>query len=147
MAKNTYKKATNKQKPKGSKVNLPSISIFRDPRLKLAFGLSTLGVSVFLFFSFLSFLFNGEQDQIVNETLGQNNIIDSGKESANWLGVLGGYISNKFIHDWFGISSFLFVPILGITGYQIVYKKTVKFFPRLIRMSSFLLFWISITIG
>lgn len=147
MAGNTYK--NEPKKTRRTKVNTPNVnlSFFRDPRLKLAFGLITLGLSVFLFFSFFSYLFTGKADQVVMEEIGNQSIVESGEESSNWLGALGVILSHKFIYDWFGISSFLFVPILFITGYQIVYKKTVAIFPRLLRASSFLLFWISFTLG
>src|SRR5690606_26128031 len=43
----------------------------------------------------------------------------------NKLGKFGALLANQFIYNWFGVSSFLFVLILFVTGYKLLYKRSL----------------------
>ncbi len=110
---------------------------FTDERTRIITGFLLLSFSIFLTLAFTSFFFTWQEDQsellqkstweyifsstkeVVDPALSQETIetIEQVKyETQNWGGKLGAVVSKKFIHDWFGLSSFLFVFILIIVG-------------------------------
>ncbi len=149
MAKNTLRqnnpKKENETTPKPSK---PLLKGFRwDRRFQLTFGFLLLFSSFFLAISFISYLFTGKADQSIVESLWGASVRESGAEAENWLGLVGALISHWFIYKWFGIASFLFTPILFLSGYKIVFRR--ELFP-ISSLTSFCLFaalWISFLLG
>ena len=92
MAENTYKSNTFKkpEKEKKSKSKSKSrfnLDFFKDPRFHLALGFFLLIVSFFLFTAFISYLFTGKADQSIVEGLSDGSMVESGKETDNWLGL------------------------------------------------------------
>ena len=112
---------------------------FKDERTRIITGILLISIGVFLALSFTSFMFTWNIDQ--SELLHKStwNIVFSSNENAidpalkessnslylvepedqeiqNWGGKLGAIVSMKFIHDWFGVSSFLFVLICVFSG-------------------------------
>ncbi|MEJ0056244.1 MAG: DNA translocase FtsK 4TM domain-containing protein [Bacteroidota bacterium] len=68
---------------------------------------------MFLVTAFISYLFTGKADQSVVEGWADSTMIESGKETDNWLGFFGAVTSHYFIFRWFGISAF-FIPAIII---------------------------------
>ena len=154
MAENTYKAKSKKEKKSSkSKTKSPgknfslSISFLSDPRFKLVVGLFLLLFSISLLASFFSYLITGKEDQSIVESRWVGSVVEEGQNVKNIMGLIGAQLSYVFIFKWFGIASFLFIPILAITGYKIVFKKEVPFLPSLIKASLFLIFWISVGMG
>lgn len=152
MAENTYKKSSKKAPAtvkEKSAPRLPAISLgfFKDKRFHLASGIFIIVCSVSMLIAFISYLFTGVNDQSVIESLTETSVTESGKEIQNWLGVIGAYISHYFIFKWFGIASFLFIPILFLTGTRIVLKRHLLPFGRIVSLSLFFLFWIDLCLG
>src|SRR4051812_36178406 len=114
MAQNTYKSNTFK-KPEKEKKGKSSKSKFnfdflKDPRLKLAAGFFFLIAATYLFLALFSYLFTGKADQSVVQSLGDSTILESGRETQNWLGLYGAVTSHYFIFEWFGIAAFFIPP-------------------------------------
>src|SRR6185312_15059759 len=119
MAENTYKKNTpkpkeekeqkekggrkSKAKKSGAKLNL---EFLQDKRLHLAVGSFLMLFSFCLVIAFVSYLFTIDNDQSIVESLFSGSIIESGKETRNWLGLTGAVLSYYFIYKWFGIAAF-----------------------------------------
>ncbi len=146
MAKNTFK--TNnfkKEEPAKEKTSLPNI--FKDKRTHLVFGFFLLILSIFLFISFISYLFSGKADQSVVESFMDTGIRASGSEIRNLLGLLGAVTSHYFIFKWFGISCLLVPPFLFIIGFKVVFGKTLLPPLRVLSFSLFFIFWISLLLG
>jgi len=129
---------------------------YSDERTRIITGLVLISLAVFFTLSFTSFMFTWQQDQ--SDLLQKSSwefIFSSPEKTAidpalknslntietvenepraiqNWGGKLGALVSKKFIHDWFGVSSFLFIFILVIVGLHffkikiIPVKKAVK---------------------
>src|SRR5882672_7640747 len=99
MAENTYKSNTFKKPEKEKKTKGPrtksrfNLDFFKDPRFHLALGFFLLIVSLFLVTAFISYLFTGKADQSVVKDLDFTNLLESGKEADNWLGVLGAWLA------------------------------------------------------
>jgi S-DNA-T family DNA segregation ATPase FtsK/SpoIIIE len=155
--------AKNLSKPQNAPKNIPkqetpeekSLKIpfrlqffsFSDRRLHLAGGFLLLFFSLFLTFAFISYLFTGRADHSVVTSLFEGSLRESGRESENWLGLSGALISDLFIFRLFGISSFLVIPVLFLTGYKIVFKKELFPIGSFARFSLFVLFWVSFLLG
>jgi len=152
MAENTYKKPSKKAPTPAKEKSAPRIPSIRlgflkDKRFHLASGIFIIVCSVSMLIAFTSYLFTGVNDQSIIESLTEASVTESGKEVQNWLGVSGAYISHYFIFRWFGIASFLFIPILFLTGTRIVLKRHLLPFGRIVSLSLFFLFWIDLCLG
>lgn len=77
--------------------------------------------SIGLLLAFVSFFIHGHQDQnIVDE------LADRSESAQNWLGKIGAYLADIFIHKGFGAASFLFVKLFFITGTYLVLDLPLK---------------------
>jgi len=157
MAENTYRKPKEapekKNKRKGEKTESePKKPIFnteflQDRRFQLIAGFSLILFSLFMFLSFLSFLFTGFNDQSVVESFLGVTIMDSGREIQNWLGLSGALLAHFFIYKWFGIAAFLVVPIVFLWGFKVIFQKELLNIAVAIRTNIFFILWISLSLG
>jgi DNA segregation ATPase FtsK/SpoIIIE, S-DNA-T family len=153
MAENTYKSNTfkkpekeKKSKSAKSKTRL-NFDFIKDPRFALAAGFFLLITSLYLFTSFLSYLFTGKADQSVMEALWSTNIAESGREVDNWLGLYGAVTSHFLIFKWLGVSAFFIPPLLFLVGFKLVFKRElVSIFSAFI-LSVFAGLWLSLLLG
>lgn len=151
MAKNTYKsdtfKTTEKEKKGKGKSRKFTLSFFKDPRFRLAFGFFIILLSFFLFISFLSYMFTGKADQSVVEAYRNASLLESGKEAANWLKLYGALTSHYFIYRWFGISAFFIPPLLLAWGFKITFNRSILPFVSVLVFCTFSTFWLSLLLG
>lgn len=134
---NTFKKPEKEKKGKSSKSKF-SLQFLKDPRFKLAIGFFLMFVGISLFLALFSYLFSWQADEsVVQSTLSPDDpsdVIDSGREAQNWLGLYGAISSHFFIKRWFGISAFFIPPLLFLVGFKIVFNR------ELLRIFSFSIF-------
>ncbi len=122
--KSSKAKSSSKKKKSGSGSWLKSIvRFFRDERFKVSFGVFLIAFAIILCLSFTSYFFTWKSDQSlidvsIGKLLGKNSF-----QVENWVGKLGAILSNKFIHDWFGIASFSFVVIFAVFGFNLLNVK------------------------
>jgi S-DNA-T family DNA segregation ATPase FtsK/SpoIIIE len=120
-----------------------------DNRLNFWLGIFLIFFTFFLLISFVSYLFTGAADQDVV----QSSVMESMKEKAekpdNILGFVGAKISHWFIYLWFGVSSFLLIPPLFLTGFRWVFKEDLYKLNlyRKVLSSLFYTFFISLLLG
>ncbi|HYG18986.1 MAG TPA: DNA translocase FtsK 4TM domain-containing protein [Ohtaekwangia sp.] len=155
MAQNTYKSNTFKKpekdkKGKSSKKKF-SFQFVKDPRFKLAIGFFMMIAGVAMFLALFSYLFSWQADEsVVQSTLnpdGTSSLLDSGRETENWLGLYGAITSHFFIKRWFGIAAFLIPPLLFLVGFKIVFNRELL---RIFSYSIFAIFfglWLSLLLG
>lgn len=106
MSENRFKKKQKDKKPrKPFKFKLKPRFI-SDPRFHLACGLFFIVLALFLFISFTSYLFTGDEDQSVVQAFWDINIKEDGQEAKNLLGLLGASLSYLLVYKWFGVASF-----------------------------------------
>jgi DNA segregation ATPase FtsK/SpoIIIE, S-DNA-T family len=145
---NTFKKPEKERKAKQSKSKFSdNFSFFQDPRLPLAFGFFLIIVSLYLFTAFLSYLFTGKADQSVAEALWTTNILESGKEAENWLGLYGAITSHFLIFKWMGISAFFIPPVFFLVGFKMVFKQELLPVFSAFIFSVFAGLWLSLLLG
>ncbi|MFM9840239.1 MAG: DNA translocase FtsK 4TM domain-containing protein [Cyclobacteriaceae bacterium] len=153
MAENTYKSNTFKKPEKEKKAKTSKskfkfdFAFFRDPRLALAVGFFLIIVALYLFTAFLSYLFTGKADQSVVEALWSTNILESGKEAENVLGLYGAVTSHFLIFKWMGISAFFIPPILFLLGFKLVFKRELLPIFSVFIFSAFAGLWLSLLLG
>ncbi len=160
MAENTYKKPKPEQKKEKNretkgrdkeKVKKPGLKLnlefLKDKRLHLVVGSFLILFSFCLVIAFISYLFAIDNDQSVVESLFDSSITESGRDVRNWLGLTGAVISYFFIFKWFGIASFLFIPLMFFAGYRIVFGQHLVPFQRAVILTFFLIFFISLMLG
>jgi len=98
-------------------------SFAEDDKVHRIVGLFCLLTSVYMLIAFTSFLFTWQVDQsIVSGGNWINKLFDPKVIVENQLGKIGAMISYLFIHNWFGIPSFVFVAIFFLTGMRILFK-------------------------
>jgi DNA segregation ATPase FtsK/SpoIIIE, S-DNA-T family len=158
MAKNTFKENTFKKdneikKPAdaGSATVAPKVKrtfkLKPDRRLELTGGFLLMFISLFLAVAFISYLFTGKADQSVVDAVFDTSVRESGAEAENWMRLTGAVVSHIFIFKWFGIASFLFVPVFFFVGYKIVFKRELFPVNRLTKFSLFTIIWLSFLLG
>ena len=115
-------KKNDKQPKQPGKIAL----FFKSEMTYFFMGLFLLLFSIFLSFSFLSFLFTGSYDQSFVENSSLTDVFSLRGEIRNWTGALGAYLSDFFINKGFGISSF----IMLVFAFQLALNMMkVKSFP------------------
>ena len=148
MARNTYKKkaGTKKRGKRGKRQGTP---FFKDRRFHLAVGFLLMGISIFLFISFISFLFTGKADQslIGSVELNWQSLKSIGPQVQNWLGLLGAVSGYVFIYRWFGISAFVIPLIIFLLGARMVFKKDLLPWGPTLKFSLFIVFWLGLLLG
>ena len=145
---NTFKKPEKEKRSKGAKSKSRfNLDFFRDPRFHLALGFFLLITSLFLVTAFISYLFTGKADQSVVEGLGDAAILESGRETDNWLGLWGAITSHYFIFRWFGISAFFIPPLLFLVGFRLIFNRTLLSFFSAFTFSLFAGLWLSLLMG
>ena len=109
------KSGKEKKKDKGSPGFFKRVKLlFEDERVPRIMGLTLMFVSFLLLVSFVSFLFYWKGDQFIPE----------GEVAANKIGQFGAYIADIFFRSGFGITSFIFVPVIFFTGLRLLQLKT-----------------------
>ena len=109
---------------------------------KVIFGFLLILLSIGLLVAFISWFKYGSQDQS-----NYNQFPSLKTESGNWAGQIGGFLSEFFIHNGFGIASFVFVKIFFSTGIYLVLGLPVKKLKATWFWDLYFLVVLSITLG
>ncbi len=122
------------------------IRLYRDERTTRIVGLIFILFSVYLAVSFTSFMFTWQEDQ--DKVLGPASSLFSPEiKVQNWLGKFGALLSHLFMFKWFGVSSFLLVPVLLLAGLKRLFSREFSFLKKVNRIAFFSLFWTSLVLG
>ena len=124
----------------------PLIKFLQDERVHRITGLFLILSSAYLIVAFTSFLFTWQSDQ--DKVMGpwaalfaDDTVVD------NWLGKLGAVISHVFIHQWFGVASFVFALVAFVTGVRALLKVSVLPIGKTLAHGFFMLVFFSIALG
>ncbi|NJL14772.1 MAG: DNA translocase FtsK [Microscillaceae bacterium] len=150
MAKTVYKHNTYKnvrREENRSWVGRLWRFVLQDQRFQFILGVFLLISAFALSIAFLSYFFTGKADQSVVEVVLRQNIAETGPEVRNWLGLTGAVLAHVFIFKWFGLASFLLVPLVFILGWRLAFKTEI--FPLLegLKLAGFAVFWVSLLLG
>ncbi len=140
------KNKTNNKKSGNGNWLKAIIRFFRDEKFKVSFGVFLIVFAIILCLSFTSYFFTWKTDQSLidvsfGKLLGKNSY-----QVENWVGKIGAVLSNKFIHDWFGVASFSFVVIFAVFGFNLLNIKFTNPW-RLLFISLIFTIWGSVAIA
>lgn len=119
------------------------IELFKKDRSHFLAGVSSAFIGAYILLAQISFFFTGASDQskVINRSFG--DLIGNKQEIYNWTGVVGAFISEKFINGWFGISSLaisIFLIFLGLRLMKVIRTSILRSF----LVSAFFIIWGSI---
>jgi S-DNA-T family DNA segregation ATPase FtsK/SpoIIIE len=143
--------SSKKEKRKTSKGNKkksrkPAFAFLKDERFKVSVGLFFIAFAILLALSFTSFLFTWQGDQSKLDTNVVELFADRNIKVENWIGKLGAVLADAFIHNGFGIASFVFIFIFLIIGFRFLKLRLLP-----LRKSLFLsllgMIWLSVLLG
>jgi S-DNA-T family DNA segregation ATPase FtsK/SpoIIIE len=101
-----------------------TVSIYKNERTQKLVGLLLMLAGVYLFIALLSYIFTWEKDQ--DKVLGPlSELFAIDTKVFNWLGKFGALVSHQFMYKWFGVASFILVPVFIIYGLQKVLNKQI----------------------
>ncbi len=98
-------------------------------------------MAAFLFIALISFIVKswGSDYSYVQDITLINIFTDNQIHTENWLGRLGSYLSHLFFYRLFGLSSFILVGVLFLTGRKLIYNLYQFSLAKLYRDSFILL--------
>jgi len=96
----------------------------RDERTWKIVGTIFILIAIFLFISFVSYLFYGQKDQDVAQK-GFSALFDNSLKAKNLLGKLGALVSHFFISYGFGIASFLICTFFFVVGVNLLFRRKI----------------------
>jgi S-DNA-T family DNA segregation ATPase FtsK/SpoIIIE len=144
---NTQRTKTEEGLKPRFRLSLDWDSLFSSPKSTLAWGIFFLITGIILEVSFISYIITGLADQSIVDALGQESIRDAGRQTRNFLGVLGATFSHIFVYRWFGVGALLlpFVPILS--GWKIAFGRELLPLTRATQEVIFYTLWVSVLMG
>lgn len=126
MAKKNRIKEDKTKKPAAKQKGKSKLGAFwRDRRFKRIAGLFVMFLCVYCFIAFSSFIFTWKADQSMLSEIWWIVLRNGDFDAENWLGPVGAMVSHMFIHEWFGLMSFLFVPLLFGWGFKILFGRNL----------------------
>lgn len=118
-------------------------SIFKTSRgQKFTLGVFFVIIAAILLLSFISYYISGSNDQSQISSIGNRNVL-----VENWLGKIGAWLSDLFLHKGFGIASFLFVKIFFLIGAYLIVDLPLKKLRKATFWDLYLIVFISILFG
>lgn len=161
--KNSFKETPKESKSEAkqkSKSSAEGKSSFKLPSFGFGFlksekfikvtGLLLIVVSFFLLLAFVSYFitwFSWNTDDIFSDISLKRIIFDTSLEVQNWAGRLGAATAQKFVKDWFGISSLVFVLVIFVVGFKMFLGVSLLPLKKMFKYGFFGLIWTSITLG
>lgn len=123
--------------------NKLSNSIFKTSRgQKFTLGFLFVIIALILLLSFISYYISGNNDQSqITELTNRDVVVE------NWLGKIGAWLSDVFLHKGFGVSSFLFVKIFFLIGAYLIVDLPLKKLRKSTFWDLYLIIFISIFFG
>ncbi len=150
-AKTATTKAETKKSNTESKVSLlerwnKTVNVYKDERTQKLIGLILILAGIYLFIALLSYIFTWDKDQDkVLAPLSELFAIET--KVYNWLGKLGALVSHLFMYRWFGVASFILVPVFVIYGLQKVLNKQITKPSLFTAKWLFMMVWVSLTLA
>jgi S-DNA-T family DNA segregation ATPase FtsK/SpoIIIE len=144
--------AEKKEKPKSADNTSFSdkvkkfIEFFKAEQTQRIIGLFYIFAAVYIGVACASYLFTWQADQ--DKVMGPSSYLFSPEVRVqNWFGKMGALLSHLFMYKWFGVSSFLFVPLLLAGGIAKAFQRNISISANLWAKSVFIVVWVSLTLG
>lgn len=129
------------------RVSLDWEHIFTSPKNTLAWGTFFIILALILETSFISYIITGLSDQSVLDGLGHQSIRDAGRQTRNFLGVLGAVVSHIFVYRWFGIGALLLPLVPFVAGWKMAFGREILALSKTTKEIIFFTLWVSVLMG
>lgn len=121
-------------------------AFYRNEKTAKVRGLIYLLGATVLSLAFISYLFSWSVDQ--DKVLAPfSEFINPETKVNNWLGKTGAFVSHLFLYRWFGLASFVVVPLLVLRGIALLAQRKVHSISHLIAKSLFVVVWSSMLLS
>ena len=144
-------KKTRTAKPPKEKKTPTEQDLARTERRFRVLGLFFLLTSLFLLFSFTSYILSWKADFSFTDTIFKHFTFDAFFENKipveNWMGKIGALTGYLFISKWFGVASYCFIILLFNTGMKQFFH--IQIFPiwKTLEYGFFGIIWIPVLLG
>ncbi|NLO70509.1 MAG: DNA translocase FtsK [Porphyromonadaceae bacterium] len=122
------------------------ISSIQDEKTRIVVGVVLACLVIFSFLSFVSYFFTGAADKSVFDNISFKESLAIRHDVKNWTSVMGAYISETFIDNLFGISSFSILFFLAIIALWLMNVRFILIWKAFFH-SFFWLIWLSVLLG
>ena len=139
MAKTVKKELSDKKNNSKSEVK-KSLEITKQH--KIVFGSLLVLTSIALLLSFISFYLYGQEDQSA-----VTQLTDRNETVQNWLGKFGAFLADAIVYKGFGLSSFLFVRLIFLSGLFLILGISLRKLKNIWFWDLFAIIIISILLG
>jgi S-DNA-T family DNA segregation ATPase FtsK/SpoIIIE len=122
------------------------ITFFKAEQTQRIIGLLYIFAAVYIGVACASYIFTWQADQ--DKVMGPSSYLFSPEVRVqNWFGKMGALLSHLFMYKWFGVSSFLFVPLLLLGGIAKAFQRNIAISANLWAKAVFVVVWVSLTLG
>ena len=122
------------------------ITFYKAEQTQRIIGLLYIFAAVYIGVACASYIFTWQADQ--DKVMGPSSYLFSPEVRVqNWFGKMGALLSHLFMYKWFGVSSFLFVPLLLLGGIAKAFQRNVAISANLWAKAVFVVVWVSLTLG
>jgi len=122
------------------------IAFYKAEQTQRIIGLFYIFAAVYIGVACASYLFTWQADQ--DKVMGPAAYLFSPEVRVqNWFGKMGALLSHLFMFKWFGVSSFLFVPLLLLGGIAKSFQRNISISANLWAKAVFVVVWASVTLG
>ena len=121
-------------------------SFVKDEKTHFILGFFLAAIIVYLFLSFLSYFFTGAADKSIFDNINFRESLSIRGTVQNWTSVMGAFLSEIFIDNWFGVSSFAILFFLTVVALKLMNVKFMAVWKAFFH-SFFWLIWTSVFLG
>lgn len=122
------------------------VDFFKAEQTQRIIGLLYIFAAVYIGVACASYMFTWQADQ--DKVMGPSSYLFSPEVRVqNWFGKMGALLSHLFMYKWFGVSSFLFVPLLLLGGIAKAFQRNISISANLWAKAVFVVVWASLTLG
>ncbi len=145
------KKSETKATENANKISLlqrwnKTLEIYNNERTQKIIGLLLILAGVYLCIALVSYIFTWDKDQ--DKVLGPlSELFAIETKVYNWLGKFGALVSHLFMYKWFGVSSFILVPVFVVYGVQKLLIKQITKPSSFNAKWLFVMVWASLTLA
>ena len=136
------KKTVRKKKTQDKRTSF--IEFIKKERTKFLLGVCLSFFGAYILLGEISFFFTGAADQSKVTNKFFLDLISHKQEISNWTGVVGAFVAEKLINNWFGVFSLLIPVYLILMGLKLMRVVNISAIRSFLLMA-YALVWGSIT--